>query len=84
MRSNRSQHVADSASTPDSEPIRCASAAARGGPNSAMAVALAEIGAAFDEAAIVNGFKIKVERLIASTGSSRRSRPLRRARRDAL
>lgn len=29
-----------------------------------MAAALAQIGAAFDEAAIVNGFKIRVERLI--------------------
>lgn len=30
-----------------------------------MATALAEIGAAFDEAAVVSGFKVRVERLIA-------------------
>ena len=29
-----------------------------------MAAALAQVGAAFDEAAIVNGFKIKIERII--------------------
>jgi hypothetical protein len=48
----------------DSERIRRAGAAAGSGPNPAMAVALAQIGAAFDEAAIVNSFKIKVERLV--------------------
>jgi len=30
-----------------------------------MTVALAHIGAAFDEAAVVNGFKLRVERMIA-------------------
>jgi hypothetical protein len=30
-----------------------------------MAVALAHIGAAFDEAAVINGFKLRVERVIA-------------------
>jgi hypothetical protein len=39
--------------------------ATRGERASAMAVALAHIGAAFDEAAVVNGFKLRVERLIA-------------------
>lgn len=48
----------------DNERIHRAAAAVRSGPNPAMAVALAQIGAAFDEAAIINSFKIKVERLI--------------------
>ena len=48
----------------DNERIDRAAAAARTGPNPAMAVASAQIGAAFDEAAIINSFKIKVERLI--------------------
>jgi hypothetical protein len=48
----------------DIERIRRASVAARTGSNPAMAVALAQIGAAFDEAAIINGFKLKIERLM--------------------
>ncbi len=48
----------------DSERIRRAAAAARVGPAPAMAVALAQIGAAFDEAATINAYKIRVERLI--------------------
>jgi len=48
----------------DRERIRRAAAAARVGPTPAMAVALAQIGAAFDEAATINAFKIRVERLI--------------------
>ena len=39
--------------------------AARGERAPAMAVALAHIGAAFDEAAVINGFKLRVERMIA-------------------
>jgi len=46
------------------ERVRRAAAAARVGPTPAMAVALAQIGAAFDEAAAINAFKIRVERLI--------------------
>jgi hypothetical protein len=42
---------------------RIRAAAARAGANSAMAAALAQIGAAFDETAAVNGFKLRVERL---------------------
>jgi hypothetical protein len=38
---------------------------ARGEGAAAMAVALAHIGAAFDEAAVVHGFKLRVERIIA-------------------
>jgi hypothetical protein len=38
---------------------------ARGERAPAMAVALAHIGAAFDEAAVINGFKSRVERMIA-------------------
>jgi hypothetical protein len=41
-----------------------AAEAARSSGAPAMAAALAQIGAAFDEAAVVNGFKIKLERLI--------------------
>lgn len=44
--------------------IRRAAAAARVGPAPAMAVAFAQIGAAFDEAATINAFKTRVERLI--------------------
>jgi hypothetical protein len=43
---------------------RSAAEAARSGGEPAMAAAMAQIGAAFDEAAIINGFKIRVERLI--------------------
>jgi hypothetical protein len=43
---------------------RRAAEAARNGGEPAMAAALAQIGAAFDEAAVINGFKLKVERLI--------------------
>jgi hypothetical protein len=48
----------------DLERARRAAEAARSGPRPAMAAALAQIGAAFDEAAVINSFKIKVERLI--------------------
>ncbi len=48
----------------DNERIRRAAAAARVGPTPAMAVALAQIGAAFDEAATINAYKIRIERLI--------------------
>jgi hypothetical protein len=48
----------------DRERARRAAEAARGGSRPALAAALAQIGAAFDEAAAINGFKIKVERLI--------------------
>src|SRR5271167_1702154 len=48
----------------DHECIRRAAAGARVGPAPAMAAALAQIGAAFDEAAAINAFKIRVERLI--------------------
>ncbi len=44
--------------------VRRAAEAARVGPKPAMAVALAQIGAAFDEAAVINGFKISIERLM--------------------
>jgi hypothetical protein len=44
--------------------IRRAAQAARGEPMPAMAAALAQIGAAFDEAAVVNAFKIRVEQLV--------------------
>jgi hypothetical protein len=44
--------------------MRRAAEAARIGPKPAMAAALAQIGAAFDDAAIVNAFKIRVERLM--------------------
>jgi len=54
--------------TRDVERARRAAEAARndpgGGSRPALAAALAQIGAAFDEAAVVNGFKIRVERLI--------------------
>jgi hypothetical protein len=48
----------------DSERIRRAAAAARVGPAPAMAVALAQIGTSFDEAATISAFKTRVERLI--------------------
>ena len=41
-----------------------AATAARALGQSALDVALTEIGAAFDQAAVINGFKIRVERLI--------------------
>jgi hypothetical protein len=46
------------------ERIRMAASAARAVSGSAMDAALAQIGAAFDEAAAVNGFKLRIERLI--------------------
>jgi hypothetical protein len=48
----------------DGQRIRHASLAARAGQKSAIAAALAQIGAAFDEAAVINAFKIRVERLL--------------------
>jgi hypothetical protein len=48
----------------DAQRVRRAALAARDQNLPAMAAALAQIGAAFDEAAIVNSFKIRVERLI--------------------
>ncbi len=48
----------------DRERIRRAAQAVPAGSQSAMTAALAQIGAAFDEAAIVNAFKIRVDRLI--------------------
>jgi len=48
----------------DRERVRRAAAAARADGKPALDVALAEIGAAFDEAAVINGFKIRVERLL--------------------
>jgi hypothetical protein len=47
-----------------SERIRMAAHAARTTAGSAMDIALAQIGAAFDEAAALNDFKLRVERLI--------------------
>src|ERR1700722_2226534 len=46
------------------ERLRIAATLARGGSSSAMDVALAQIGTAFDEAAVVNGFKLRVERAL--------------------
>jgi hypothetical protein len=46
----------------DRERARRAAARAKGQP--ALDVALTEIGAAFDQSAVINGFKIQVERLI--------------------
>jgi hypothetical protein len=43
---------------------RRAAEAVRNGGEPAMAAAMAQIGAAFDEAAVINNFKIKVERMI--------------------
>jgi hypothetical protein len=48
----------------DRERMRRAAATARAGPRPAMASALARIGAAFDEAAAINDFKMRVERII--------------------
>src|SRR5260221_13872590 len=48
----------------DLERARRAAEGARSGPRPAMAAALAQSGPAFDEAAVINSFKIKVERLI--------------------
>lgn len=48
----------------ETERIRRAARAARGETKSAMSAALAQIGAAFDEAAAINSFKIRVERLM--------------------
>ncbi len=48
----------------DRERVRRAGAAAQASGQPALDVALAEIGAAFDETAAINGFKIRVERLI--------------------
>jgi hypothetical protein len=48
----------------DRERARRAAAAARTKGQPALNVALAEIGAAFDQAAVINSFKIQVERLI--------------------
>ena len=45
--------------------VHRAAEAARGGGATAMAVALAHIGAAFDEAAVVHGFKLRIERFMA-------------------
>ncbi len=56
------------------ERLRRAAAAARVGPTPAIAVAPAQIGAAFDEAATLNAFKIRVERL-GSGRITRRSAP---------
>jgi hypothetical protein len=48
----------------DRERMQRAAAVARTGPRPAMASALAQIGAAFDETAAINDFKIRVERII--------------------
>ena len=48
----------------DLQRVRRAGAAARAQGKSAMDAALAQIGAAFDEAAAINGFKLRVERLL--------------------
>jgi hypothetical protein len=48
----------------DRERARRAAAAARTKGHPALDVALTEIGAAFDQAAVINSFKIRVERLI--------------------
>jgi hypothetical protein len=48
----------------DRERARRAAAAARTKGQPALDVALTEIGAAFDQAAVINGFKIQIERLI--------------------
>ena len=48
----------------DRERARRAAAAARTKGQPALDVALTEIGAAFDQSAVINGFKIRVERLI--------------------
>jgi hypothetical protein len=48
----------------DRERARHAAAAARTKGQPALDVALTEIGAAFDQSAVINSFKIRVERLI--------------------
>jgi len=48
----------------DTARMRRAAEAVRVGPKPAMAAALAQISAAFDEAAAIHAFKIKVERLM--------------------
>jgi hypothetical protein len=48
----------------DRERARRAAATARAKGQPALDVALTEIGAAFDQAAVINGFKIRIERLI--------------------
>ena len=48
----------------DRERARLAAAVVRAKGQSALDVALTEIGAAFDQSAVINGFKIRVERLI--------------------
>jgi len=48
----------------DARRIRLAAAAARSGPRPAMAAALAQIGAAFDEAASINALKMRVEQML--------------------
>ncbi|HXL66246.1 MAG TPA: hypothetical protein VN938_14445 [Xanthobacteraceae bacterium] len=45
--------------------VHRAAEATRGDGATAMAVALAHIGAAFDQAAVIHGFKSRVERIIA-------------------
>jgi hypothetical protein len=48
----------------DHERVRRAAAAARANGEAAMGVALAQIGTAFDEAAAINAFKIRVEEIL--------------------
>ena len=48
----------------DRERARRAAAAARTKGQPALDIALTEIGAAFDQSAVINSFKIRVERLI--------------------
>jgi hypothetical protein len=48
----------------DRERARRAAAIEQANGQSALDVALTEIGAAFDQAAVVNGFKIRVERVL--------------------
>jgi hypothetical protein len=50
--------------TRDMERAREAAASARAQGSSALDAALAQIGAAFNEAAAINGFKLRVERLL--------------------
>jgi hypothetical protein len=48
----------------DRERARRTAAASRALGQSALDIALTEIGAAFDQSAVINGFKLRVERLI--------------------
>ena len=48
----------------DRERARRVAAAIRAASGSALDAALAEIGAAFDEAAVINGFKLRIERFL--------------------